>query len=110
MRQNVCVGLIILGVLVSLFAPTGLITQFAGVIVMASIAALIYFTGVELIFTLRSTRSSQLEDRTHRLNCVSHDRRNCPEDCSCPDRCRDVTEWVDVFVDGTAMDLINWDD
>ena len=93
----VCVGLIALGGLISLFTPANL---FAGIVVIAAIATLSCFAIADWILLLFMLRSVSPESWMHR-------RSNCPKDS---DRRKDDTDWANDLVDGTAMDLIDWDD
>lgn len=92
----VCLWLIAIGVLVSLFAPTGSITQIASVVAIGGFISIVAMSMVESIGMLKAGDWSKRGGRR-----AARARRECSADDD---------GWGDDLVDGTSMELIDWDD
>lgn len=88
----VCLWLTAIGVLISLFAPTGPITQVASVV---AIGGFVLIVGMFVIESIDMLGATQPEDQS----------KQAARECSA-----DNDGWEDDLVDGTAMDLIDWSD
>ena len=95
----VCLWLTAIGVLISLFAPTGPITQVASVVAIGGFVLIVAMSVIESIGMLRADQPEDQPKRAGRR--AARARRECSADDD---------GWEDDLVDGTGMGLIDWND